>query len=67
MRTNAYHVENVREHVRWMLNITKSTTHRECIKCGECIKACPTDALSTLIVSKQISKRKEVLSNEKEC
>lgn len=29
------------------VDITKNNAHTECIRCGECIKACPTQAIST--------------------
>ena len=27
------------------VDITKNPNHAECIRCGMCIKACPTDAI----------------------
>ena len=27
------------------VDITKTPNHTECIRCGVCIKACPTDAI----------------------
>jgi hypothetical protein len=28
------------------VDITQNTAHPECIRCGECIKVCPTKAIS---------------------
>ncbi len=28
------------------VDITKNTAHTECIRCGECLKGCPTQAIS---------------------
>lgn len=28
------------------VDITKNTSHTECIRCGECVKVCPTKAIS---------------------
>ena len=28
------------------VDITKNNAHTECIRCGECVKVCPTKAIS---------------------
>lgn len=28
------------------VDITKNTAHMECIRCGECVKVCPTKSIS---------------------
>ena len=40
------------------VDITKNTGDLECIRCGECITACPTQAISTYIGAKKKSEAK---------
>ncbi len=40
------------------VDITKNTGDLECIRCGECITACPTQAISTYLALKKKSEAK---------
>lgn len=45
------------------VDITKRTGHNECIRCGECLKACPVHAISTYWGIKQAEEKKQLQKN----
>ena len=48
------------------VDITKNTGDLECIRCGECITSCPTQAISTYIgVKKKSEAKNSKVTNKK--